>query len=69
MTAEEWNVKLNERLNASSWAKWNGIIKDTMAEAIAEEREACAKIADSIPHDGGCSHADDISLAIRHRGS
>jgi hypothetical protein len=44
------------------------LIRRTIVAAVAEEREACAKIADGMPFEGYMFRAPVIADAIRARG-
>ena len=47
----------------------NERLEQELTQAVAEEREACAKIADRFSIPMCDSSADDIALLIRARGS
>ena len=60
MTFEEWWGSHGPRFQASGM-KWN--MRDAWDAAVKSEREACAKVCDSLPtNPNGPSFNDDLNL-------
>jgi hypothetical protein len=70
MTPEERAAKVYDRLEGYTHQNKIRLIADAIRTAVAEEREACAKVAETLPF--SCSQMDDnrsadIAAAIRVR--
>ena len=75
MTAEERLESVRSKLGSRSFTEWNVLFVEAFREAVAEEREACAMLAEyEADNDAGFDATASviclsIAAAIRARGA
>jgi hypothetical protein len=67
MTPEEWTHLTLDNAGVHWRALW-AVVAEHFASAIRAEREACAKVAESLPSTGPAMTRAGVARAIRARG-